>query len=152
MSDYRPISLISCLYKIISKIFSTWLAKVIHKLIGANQTTFLIWRQILDSCVIANEIVSCAKSEDSRLLLFKVDFEKAFDNVNWSFFHDIMQQMGFGVKCRKWINMCINSTSISVLVNGSPSREFKMERGLRQVDPLSPFLFLISVEALQVLY
>ncbi|GJR61903.1 putative RNA-directed DNA polymerase [Tanacetum coccineum] len=130
MSDYRLISLIGCLYKIILKILSSRLAKVIHKLISANQTTFLAGRQILDRCLIANEIINCAKSEDSRLLLFKVGFEKAFDSVNWAFLHDIMQQMGFSVKWRKWVNKCMNSASVFVLVNGSPSREFKFERGL----------------------
>nr|GEU59798.1 hypothetical protein [Tanacetum cinerariifolium] len=151
MSDYRRVSLIGYLYKIISKILSTRLAKVIHKLISANQTAFLAGRKILDGCLIANEIINCAKSGDSRLLLFKEDFEKAFDSVNWSVLHDIMQQMGFGVKWRKWVNACMISASISVLVNGSPSREFKMERGLRHGDPLSLFLFLIAEEALQVL-
>ncbi|GJW79771.1 RNA-directed DNA polymerase, eukaryota, reverse transcriptase zinc-binding domain protein [Tanacetum coccineum] len=85
------------------------------------------------------------------MLLFKVDFKKAFDSVNWEFLFDIMSQMNFGSKWRKRISSCLSSASVSVLINGSPSKEFKMERGLRQGDQLSPFLFLIVAEALEVM-
>lgn len=71
-----------------------------------------------------------ANIENQRLLLFKVDFEKAFDSVNWAFLFNTMRQMGFGEKWIKWISACLSSASISILVNGSPTREFKMEGGL----------------------
>ena len=87
--------------------------------------------------------------EDHKLLLFKVDFEKAFDSVKWRFLLDVIGEIGFGLKWRNWITSCLSSTSVSVMINGSPSNEFKMERGLRQGDPLSQFLFLLVVEALQ---
>ncbi|GKD76601.1 putative RNA-directed DNA polymerase, eukaryota, reverse transcriptase zinc-binding domain protein [Tanacetum coccineum] len=128
--DYQLISLIGCVYKVLSKILALRLAKVISSIIGPNQIAFLSGRQILDGVLIANEIIQMANIEDHKLLLFKVDFEKAFDRVCWSFLRDIMVQMGFGVKWLMWMNSCLSSVLISVLLNGAPSKEFKMERGI----------------------
>ncbi|GKC97532.1 cysteine-rich receptor-like protein kinase, partial [Tanacetum coccineum] len=94
-SDYRPISLIGCAYKVISKVLANRLSKVIGSIISPNQLAFIAGRQILDGCLIANEVIRMANIEKLKLLLFKVDFEKAFDSVNWEFLLDIMRQMGF---------------------------------------------------------
>ncbi|GJT94145.1 RNA-directed DNA polymerase, eukaryota [Tanacetum coccineum] len=118
MCNYRPISLIGCVYKVIVKVLATRLSKVMPKIISSNQTTFISCRQILDGVLIANEIFNYAKKVGMNLLLFKVDFEKAFDCVNWKFLLDIMMQMGFGNKWCKWIHGCLSSASISVLING----------------------------------
>jgi hypothetical protein len=100
-------------------------------------------RQILDGILIANEIVDEAKRRKKEILLFKVDFEKAYDSVDWNFLDFVMQKMEFHNKWRRWISECLKTTSVSVLVNGSPTKEFGMGRGLRQGDPLSLFLFLL---------
>lgn len=71
----------------------------------------------------------------------KVDFKNAYNNVSWSFLLNIMGRFGFGVRWIKSIEACVCSTSISVMVNGSPMENFKMEKLLKQGDPLSPFLF-----------
>ncbi|GKB77058.1 putative RNA-directed DNA polymerase, eukaryota, reverse transcriptase zinc-binding domain protein [Tanacetum coccineum] len=150
ISDFLPISLIGCTYKIISKLLASRLAKAIHIIVSPNQTAFIKGRQILDDVLVANEVIDYALNSDTNLLVFKVDFAKAFDSVRWEFLLDTMKQMGFSAKWVSWISGCLQSASISVLVNGSPTSEFHMERGLRQSDPLYPLLFNIVSEALQV--
>lgn len=85
------------------------------------------------------------------MLLFKVDFEKACDFVDLSYLDTIMHKMNFPTLWRQWMSECIGTATASVLVNGCPTDEFPMERGLRQGDPLSSFLFLLAAEGFNVL-
>ena len=72
-------------------------------------------------------------------MIFKVDFEKAFDSLRWDFLDLAMDKLGFGIKWCSWIYGCLRNARSSVLVNGSPTIEFEIFKGLRQGDPLSPF-------------
>jgi hypothetical protein len=121
-------------------------------LISDNQTAFIAVKQIVDGFIVANKVVYDLKRSRRSGLIFKVDFQKAFDSVLWDNIDEVMTYMGFGAKWRGLISSCLSTSQVSVLVNGSPSPEFKVGRGIRQGDPLLPFLFNIVVVGLFVLF
>ena len=149
--EYRPISMVGSLYKIISKLLAKRLQSVISDVISPSQSSFIKGLQILDGALIASEIIDSCKRRKSPIAIFKIDFHKAFDSVSWSFLEWSLSQMGFPNQWLVWIKSCINSASASILINGSPSPPIKLQKGLRQGDPLSLFLFNIAVEVLHLM-
>lgn len=150
VSDFRPISLINCSLKILLKLLANRLSVVLPKIISEAQSGFIKGRCIAENIFVVNEIIHSRSNKISGMIL-KLDFAKAFDSVKWSFLFQIMNCLGFSAKWVEWIKSIFKSIKMSVLVNGSPSTEFSISRGLRQGDPLSPMLFNIVVEALHLL-
>ncbi|GKA80774.1 RNA-directed DNA polymerase, eukaryota, reverse transcriptase zinc-binding domain protein [Tanacetum coccineum] len=128
-----------------------WLSIVISDCVNPVQSAFIKGRNILDGPLILNEVLAWHRQRKKELMVFKVDFEKAFDSLRWDFLDLILDKLGFGSTWRAWIRGCLYNSRSFVLVNGSQTEEFVIHRGLRQGDPMSPFLFILAMEGLHAL-
>jgi len=146
LKDYRPIYLLGCLYKLLAKVLARRLASVMNSIISPNQSAFLKGRHLVDGVLVVNELVDYAKRAKKECLIFKVDFEKAYDSVDWGFLEYMLHRVGLCDKWVAWMKACVFGGSMSILVNGSPTEEISIQRGLKQGDPLAPFLFLLVAE------
>ena len=120
IKDFRPISLVGSVYKLLSKVLANRLRVDLENLISESQNSFVGERQILDSMLIANECLDSRLKSRLPGVVCKLDIEKAYDHVNWEALFYLLGQMGFGLKWRGWIRDYVTSVRFSVLVNGSP--------------------------------
>ena len=148
VNHFRPISLCNVVYKVISKILIAKLRPLLDKIISPSQSTFIpdIW--IAENQVIVQEMIHGFKTRKpkSGLMSIKLDLQKAYDRVNWEFIRTILLHLGFDEVFTGWIVACISSVSFEVLVNGGKTEGFTPNRGLRQGDPLSSYLFILGQE------
>lgn len=150
ITQFRPISLCNVLFKTITKTMVKRLKGVMNKLIGPAQSSFIPGRLSTDNIVIVQEAVHSMRRKKGRKgwMLLKLDLEKAYDRIRWDFLEDTLMAAGLSARWIRWIMQCVLGPSMSVLWNGERTEAFKPLRGLRQGDPLSPYLFVLCMERL----
>jgi hypothetical protein len=148
IKNFRPISLLNTMYKVIAKIYANRMKPLLHHWILPSQTGFVPNRCILDNIFLAFEAIDWSLESNQDISMLLLDFEKAYDRVSWTFLEKTMEKMGF---VDTWIQrvMSLNlNASATIIVNGEQSQAFNLQRSVRQGCPLAPYLFLLTVDVL----
>uniref|UniRef100_A0A803PDL7 Reverse transcriptase domain-containing protein n=1 Tax=Cannabis sativa TaxID=3483 RepID=A0A803PDL7_CANSA len=154
MSDLRPISLCNVLSKVMTKVLANRMKHLLDQVISMNQSAFIPGRLITDNIMIAFEVLHYLKRKQSGrdgYMALKLDLSKAYDRVEWPFLLAIMNKMGFH---HTWINLiqqCLSTVRYNVVSGGFNLGPIVPSRGIRQGDPISPYLFLICAEGLSAI-
>ena len=148
VANWRPISLLNVDVKTASKAITLRLEKVLSELISAEQCVYVKGRNIFDAVRTIGDIMDYTKLYNLPGLMVTIDFEKAFDSLSWNFLFKTLEKLNFGESFVRWIRLFYNNISSCIMNNGVATPFFSIGRGVRQGDPLSPYLFILALETL----
>ena len=150
LSNWRPITLTNVDYKILAKALAMRLQEQLKSIISDDQKGFIKGRNISDVIRQIDDIIEHEKCLDSSSILFVIDYTKAFDTVSKTFLIKCFELFGFGPYFRKWIDILLSNRTFCAKNGGYISKEYDMERGVRQGCPISPYMFLLVAEMLSL--
>ena len=148
LSNWRPITLLNVDYKILAKVIAKRIESVLPKLIHSDQTGFIKGRFIGQNVRLLNDLLEYTDVKKIPGILLFIDFEKAFDTIEWPFIQNVLKHFNFGQVIRKWVSILYSDVESAVINGGYMTNYFKVSRGVRQGCPLSPLLFVLGVEIL----
>jgi hypothetical protein len=151
IQKFRPICLLNFSYKILTRIMANMLGLIVHKIIAYTQVAFIKDRFIMKGIVILHDTIHEIHHKKMFGVLFKIDFENAYDKVNWDFLHQMMQARVLGDTFCDWVMKVVRGGRVAVKLNDTDGQYFPTYVGVRQSDPLSPLLFDIVGDGLAMM-
>jgi len=132
LENWRPITLLGSLYKILAKTLARRLQVFLPSIIRLGQTGFVKGRSILDNTFLAQEAQDWAEESNQDLVLLLLDFKKAFDRIEWSFLFEAMAKLDFYPQWIRWVSSLYGSASSAIKLNGVEGSTFPLARSMRQ--------------------
>ena len=152
-TDFRPISCCNVIYKTITKLLCSRLKEVLPHLINESQGAFVQGRELLFNVLLCQDLTrGYNRKYQPPSCIMKIDIQKAFDSVHWDFLQEWLRELKFPPLFIRWVMKCITSVQFTISINGKQGKKFRGMRGLKQGDPLSPLLFVLSMEYLSRLF